>query len=238
MRVILRRERRRRNIMDFQGHALPLPHNALVERSELLNHTVRYCDYRILVTRDHYLALGVRHSPMPLCLCRIYDDIDVALNAICHTLPMCLIVDLEGWNLPIVTLLDRLRHVQQRYPAMDIALITSVTDADSLQFLQTACHCRIIDKRLALLQARHALQFHGQTHAVLPRLFKAKEWSVLMLMSQGHSLCHIARLQIRPYHRVIYRVGCVLSLLRLSHRQQLLRLLQRVNAIPAYHHAG
>lgn len=238
MRVMLRRERRRRNTMDFQGHSLPLPHNALVERGDLLSHTARYCDYRILVTRDRYLASGIRHSPVPLCLCRIVDDIEDALNIVHQTQPLCLIVDLEGCGEPVIRLLDRLRALQERYPVMDIALITQETDPGSRLFLQAAFRCRIIDKRLALITAREALQLHAQPSPEPPRLFKTKEWSVLMLMSNGLSLCQIARQQLRPYHRVIYRVGCILALLRLSHRHQLLRLLQRINADPDRFHSG
>jgi fimbrial regulator len=243
MRVMLRRERRRRNIMDFQGHSLPLPHNALVERNDLLNHTARYTDYRILVTRDKYLAFGVRHSPVPLCLCRIYDDIDEALQVVHHILPLCLIIDLEGWSQPTLILLDRLRALQKKHPAMEIALITPDTDSRTRLFLQASCGCRIIDKRLALLQARSALQLNQELPknnlpVSVPRRFKSKEWSVLMLMSQGHSLCHIARMQLRPYHRIIYRVGCVLSLLKLGHRQQLLRLIQRINGVHDHYQSG
>lgn len=243
MRVMLRRERRRRNVIDFQGHSLPLPHNALVERNDLLNHTARYTDYLILVTRDKYLAYGVRYSPVPLCLCRIYDDLDEALRVVHKILPLCLIVDLEGWPQPTLILLDQLRALQKKYPTMEIVLITPNTDDLTRLFLQASCGCRIIDKRLALLQARSALQFNDEAanHAAppdLPRRFKQKEWSVLMLMSQGHSLCNIARLQLRPYHRIIYRVGCVLTLLRLDHRQQLLRLIQRINGRHDHHLSG
>ncbi len=238
MRVMLRRERRRRNIMEFQGHSLPLPHNALVERNDLLNHTARYCEYHILVTRDRYLANGVRHSPVPLCLCRIFDDIDEALDVVRLTHPLGLIIDLEGQSLAVLTLLDRLRLLQQKSPALDIVLITPEVDPGAQQFLQLACHCRVLNKRLALLQARDALHLQSQDLPVQPRLFKAKEWSVLMLMSKGYTLCHIARLQVRPYHRIIYRVGCVLTLLRLNHRHQLLRLLQRVGSIRDTHHSG
>lgn len=224
--------------MDFQGVSLPLPHNALVERSDLLNHTSRYCDYRILATCDSYLASGIRHSPVPLCLCRIYDDIDEALTAVQQTLPLCLIIDLEGWQSPIIALLDRLRDLQLRHPTMDIAFITPETDRGTLLFLQSACRCRIIDKRLALVQARGVMQQQSHPPPEVSRLFKAKEWNILMLMSRGDSLSHIARLQSRPYHRIIYRVGCVLTLLRLSHRQQLLRVLQRVNTLHDRYHSG
>lgn len=238
MRVMLRRERRRRNIMDFQGHSRPLPHNALVERNDLLNHTARYADYRVLVTRDNYLAFGVRHSPIPLSLCRIYNDFDEALHVVHKTLPLCFIVDLEGWPQPTLILLDRLRELQKKYQTMEIALITPDTHSRTRQFLQASCGCRIIDKRLALMQIRSALQLNSDTPDSLARGFKTKEWSVLMLMAQGHSLCHIARLQLRPYHRIIYRVGCILSLLELEHRQQLLRLLQRINETHDSHHPG
>lgn len=238
MRVMLRRERRRRNIMEFQGHSLPLPHNALVERSDLLNHTARYYEYHILVTRDRYLATGVRHSPFPLCLCRIFDDIDEALDVVRLTHPLGLIIDLEGHSLAVITLLDRLRLLRQSYPALDIVLLTPEVDPGAQLFLQAACHCRVLDKRLALFQAREALHFQNQNQPLLPRLFKGKEWSVLMMMSEGYTLCHIARLQVRPYHRIIYRVGCVLTLLRLNHRHQLLRLLQRIGAIRDAYNSG
>lgn len=238
MRVMLRRERRRRNIIEFQGYSLSLPHNALVERGVLLNHTAHYSDHRILVTRDSYLASGIRHSPAPLCLCRIYADIDEALAAVQQIQPLYLIIDLEGWEMPVLALLDSLRNLQHRYQAVEMVLMTPELDPVTQQFLQSALRCRLIEKRLALPLAREALQRIVDTLPAHARLFKTKEWSVLMLMAQGHSLSHISRLQIRPYHRIVYRVGCILSLLQLSHRQQLLRVLQRVSALRDRHHSG
>ncbi|MGU3413289.1 hypothetical protein ACLBW2_01700 [Enterobacteriaceae bacterium C23F] len=238
MRIILRRERRRRNVMALQGHSLPLPHNALVERGALRHHTARYSDRRILVTRDRYLASGIRYSPVPLCLCRIYEDINEALANIHQTQPLSLIVDLEDCQQPVMSLLDRLRDVQRRYPGLDIVLMTAEVDPLSSPFLQRICRCRIVDKHIALLQTRDALLAQSPTPALPHRLFKTKEWSVLVLMAKGLSLSHVARQQIRPYHRIIYRVGCILTLLGLSHRQQLLRVLQRVSALGESHRSG
>lgn len=237
MRVMLRRERRRRNIMEFQGYSLPLPHNALVERGALLNHTTRYSDHRILVTRDSFLASGVRHSPLPLCQCRIYAGVDEALTAVQHIQPLCLIVDLEDCEMPVLALLDSLRNLHRRHPEMEIVLLTTERDPLTQPFLQSALCCLVIEKQLALPLAREVLQQQGDAAPAQTRLFKAKEWSVLMMMAQGHSLSHIAKLQIRPYHRIIYRVGCILSLLRLNHRQQLLRVLQRITALHDRHHS-
>lgn len=69
MRVVLRRERRRRNITDIRGCRLPLPHYALIDRVDLLAQPVasRAASLNstlILVTHDSYLANGIRHSPL------------------------------------------------------------------------------------------------------------------------------------------------------------------------------
>ncbi|SNY62325.1 hypothetical protein [Enterobacter sp. CC120223-11] len=238
MRIILRRERRRRNVMALQGRSLPLPHNTLVEHGALRHHTARYSDRRILVTRDRYLASGIRHSPIPLCLCRIYEDINEALATVNQTQPLCLIVDLEDCQQPVMSLLDQLRDVQHRNPELDIVLMASETDPVSYSFLQRVCRCRIVDKQIALPGTRDVLLAPSLTPLLPQRLFKAKEWSVLLLMAKGHSLSHVARLQIRPYHRIIYRVGCIMTLLGLGHRQQLLRVLQRVSALRDRYHSG
>lgn len=237
MRIIQRRERRRRNVMALQGLSLPLPHNTLVEHGALRHHTARYGDRRILVTRDRYLASGIRHSPVPLSLCRIYDDINDALETLQQTQPLCLIVDLEDCQQPVISLLDQLRDVQRRYPELGMVLMTSETDPVSYPFLQRVCRCRIVDKHMALPMTREALLAQSLTPLLPQRLFKAKEWSVLLLMAKGHSLSHVARLQIRPYHRIIYRVGCILNLLGLGHRQHLLRVLQRVSALGDRYHS-
>ena len=235
MRILLRRERRRRNIISFQGHALPLPHNTLVERHELLSHPTRYPENRMLVTRNYFLASGVRNSPLPLCHCTVYDDFDEAIQRARVQRPLSLVVDLEGWSMPTLLLLDKLRELRKKYPTLEIALLTTHHDPLFQRFLYAACACRLIDKKLTLQVMRHELQLYS---AVLPaglRKFRPREWSILVLMSQGHAFCDIARLQNRPYHRVIYRVGCVLSLLDLEHRHQLLRLLQRINSVSESH---
>jgi len=237
MRVLLRRERRRRNIISFQGHALPLPHNTLVDRHELFSHPTRYPENRMLVTRNHFLASGVRHSPLPLSHCSVYDDIEVALESALARRPLSLIIDLEGWSTPVLVLLDQLRELRQKYPTLEIALLTGTQDSLLQHFLRTACDCRLIDKSLTLQLMRQQLQLHHPERPIRLRKFKAREWSVLLLMSQGLAFCDIARLQNRPYHRIIYRAGCVLSLLQLEHRHQLLRLLQRINSLSAAHHS-
>lgn len=233
MRVLLRRERRRRNVMDYQGNALPLPHSTLVDKLDLLRHPTRSAGLRVLVTRNHFLATGIRHSPLPLCHTTIYDDLSEALHHVRQSPPLSLIIDLEGWSVATLPLLNQLRELHQTYPALDIALIAAETETAARLFLQSACSCRFIDRRLALKTIRNELQLQGQRFTFPPRGFKAREWSVLILMAQGRSLSEIARLQERPYHRVVYRMGCVLTLLGLGHRHQLLRLLQKINGIGA-----
>lgn len=230
MSIVMRRERRRRNLTPAQSQARPLPHFALIERLDLLSYHGRSNENRILVTCDHFLAQGVRHSPAPLCYCAIYPELSEALNAVRGVQPTCLIVDIEGWPTPTLLILNQLLELQKRHPALEIALLTQEKTFAYRRFLQAACLCRLIDKHLELKQLRDALQFSRRPHPSAPRLFKAREWSILQLMAQGLSLCEIARYQQRPYHRITYRVNCIINLLHLEKRQQLLSLLQKISA--------
>lgn len=232
MSIILRRERRRRNFTSIQSHARSLPHFALVERHDLLSHHGRANENRILVTCDYFLALGIHHSPAPLCYCAIYDNLDEALNAVCGTQSLNLIIDIEGWPIPTLVILNHLLELHKRHPSLEISLITPEKNFSYRRFLQAACLCRLIDKHLELKQLRDALQYRRLPLPAPHRLFKSKEWSVLLLMARGLSLCEIAHHQQRPYHRITYRVNCIISLLRLEKRQQLLNLLQKISAIP------
>lgn len=235
MSIMLRRERRRRNLTPLQSHARPLPHFALVERHDLLSHHGRANENRILVTCDYFLALGIHHSPPPLCYCTIYNNLDEALNVVRGTQPLNLIIDIEGWPVPTLDILNHLLDLHKRHPGLEISLITPEKAFSYRRFLQAACLCRLIDKHLELKQLRDALQYRRLPLPASHRLFKTREWSVLMLMARGLSLCEIARHQQRPYHRITYRVNCIIALLRLEKRQQLLSLLQKISATPPGH---
>ncbi|MGT8854957.1 fimbria biosynthesis regulator FimY, partial [Salmonella enterica subsp. enterica serovar Paratyphi A] len=65
-----------------------------------------------------------------------------------------------------------------------------------------------------------------------PRLsesFSRTDWLMIETLAQGASLKEIARQQSVPYHRVVYRLKQLITLLNLPHRQSFLRLIQQLN---------
>ena len=59
--------------------------------------------------------------------------------------------------------------------------------------------------------------------------FSRNEWPILQELSRGKTLRQIALMQNRPYSRIIYRLSCILLKLGLSHRQELLHLLNNLS---------
>jgi fimbrial protein FimY len=58
--------------------------------------------------------------------------------------------------------------------------------------------------------------------------FSRNEWPILQELSRGKTLRQIALMQNRPYSRIIYRLSILLKL-GLSHRQELLHLLNNLS---------
>ena len=228
MRAVLRRERRRRNLRASQSNPLPLPHHALVEHSDLLEPYTSTHEIRAVITGDRFLAEGFRHSPVPICLYSIFTDPDDALLALAQGDFNSVIVDMDKLTLPVITLLERLRALRMQRPEIHIALMMTDTDFAVLDFLRASCSVCIINKHLPLKEAWTKMQLSNPPP---PReaIFSHKEWKILLLMAQGYSLRLIAQSQHQPYHRIIYRIGRILTRLGLQRRQQLIQLLQRIN---------
>ncbi len=62
--------------------------------------------------------------------------------------------------------------------------------------------------------------------------FSRNEWPILQELARGRTLRQIALLHNRPYSRIIYRLSCILLKLGLSHRQELLHLLNNLSDCP------
>ncbi|MBV8042066.1 hypothetical protein [Pluralibacter sp.] len=225
-----RRERRRRNIAEEQGYQLPLPHFALIESADLFNPAAGLTKHTadpVLVTHDRYLIYGMRHSAAPLSLCRIYDTLADAFANVKHTAPVSLIVDPEGLAQPLLTTLDLIRQQQKYTPGLVVTLLLSTSQQDVQHFVKSACRC-IIFRRHAVIDAIRQTPTASDTPTARGD-FNAREWGILLQLAQGRTLREIAREQQRPYHRIIYRLSCILTRLKYNQRQQLLRLLQQVN---------
>lgn len=229
MRSVLRRERRRRNLLARQNNPPPLPQNALLEHRDLPEPGVSESELRVVVTGDRFLAEGIVQSPAPLCYYLIYYDPDEAFSALQERATVGAIIDLDGWDVPTIALLDKVRTFRQRRPELKIAFLTSDDECALLSFVQASCRAVVISKRQRLCAMRGMLQ-----SALIPpvpqgRVFTRKQWKILLLLAEGYSLRAIALEQQLPYHRITYRTGRILALLRLHCRQQLLRLLQRMS---------
>ncbi|HFE6686877.1 TPA: fimbria biosynthesis regulator FimY, partial [Salmonella enterica subsp. enterica serovar Newport] len=95
------------------------------------------------------------------------------------------------------------------------------------QFIRMAGRFFVLSRRQNLASVREAL-----LSAAEPRLsesFSRTDWLMIETLVQGASLKEIARQQSVPYHRVVYRLKQLITLLNLPHRQSFLRLLQQLN---------
>ncbi|SUG48974.1 fimbriae Y protein [Salmonella enterica subsp. arizonae] len=69
----------------------------------------------------------------------------------------------------------------------------------------------------------------GSTVPLLSESFSRTDWLMIENLAQGASLKEIARQQRIHYHRVVYRLNQLITLLNLPHRQSFLRLIQQLN---------
>ncbi|MFW0765990.1 helix-turn-helix transcriptional regulator [Trabulsiella odontotermitis] len=239
MRVVLRRERRRRNVTPVGGSRLPLPHYALVDRLDLLanpatNQVASLGDRLLLVTQDNYLATGIRYCPPSLACSTIFPCLEDALDARQKWGSSHIIIDLNGSTTSVLDTLHQLHLISQQQPELAVDLLTEVDDREIVHFIEASCLCRIIDRRITLSGVQQALAFPRVVFNNPRTRFSRQEWQIIRLMAHGMTLRNIATQQNRPYHRIIYRLTRILALLKLPKRQQFIRLLQRLsgNAFP------
>ncbi|KFB98083.1 transcriptional regulator of fimbriae expression [Trabulsiella guamensis ATCC 49490] len=234
MRVVLRRDRRRRNVNLMCGSRLPLPHYALVDRVDLVTQPVviraaSLTERLILVTHDNYLANGIRHSPPPLTSSAIFPCLREAMHARQRSDSARVIIDLNGCTLPVFDVLHQLHLISRQKPGLAFDLLTETDDPEIVRFIEASCLCRIIDRRFTLSGIQRALAFPRVIFNNPRDRFISQEWEIIRLMAQGLTLRNIAAQQQRPYHRIIYRLARILALLKIKKRQQFIRLLQRIS---------
>lgn len=229
MRVVLRRERRRRNLRALQSNPPPFPQNVLIWHSDLPEPGARTPELRVVVTGDRFLAQGIAQSPAPLCYYPIYGDPEEAFLALEEGNSSGAIIDLEGWAIPVIDLLDRVRTLRLRRPDLQLAFLASEEASDMETFVQAACSAIVINKRQKIRKIVGLMQSTFTRAETQERVLSQKQWKILLLMAQGFSLRAIARQLQLPYHRIIYSMGRIQTLLKLNCRQQLIRLLLKLS---------
>ncbi|EAM2676640.1 fimbriae biosynthesis regulator FimY [Salmonella enterica] len=233
MRSVPRRERHRRlrNAKDCacRYHSLT---PQIFDRLELLDQQLNYAlpvgiISQAIITTDNYLGYSLSHylfSGKRTAAFRSLDDISLWIEK--GSLRQ-LIVDMETLPVSCIEALNQLRALSWQQSDIQIYLLVSDKTAAITQFIRMAGRFFVLSRRQNLASVREAL-----LSAAEPRLsesFSRTDWLMIETLAQGASLKEIARQQSVSYHRVVYRLKQLITLLNLPHRQSFLRLIQQLN---------
>ncbi|EKK4139618.1 fimbria biosynthesis regulator FimY [Salmonella enterica] len=233
MRSVPRRERHRRlrNAKDCAcRYHSPTP--LIFDRLELLDQQLNYAlpvgiISQAIITTDNYLGYSLSHylfSGKRTAAFRSLDDISLWIEK--GSLRQ-LIVDMETLPVSCIEALNQLRALSWQQSDIQIYLLVSDKTAAITQFIRMAGRFFVLSRRQNLASVREAL-----LSAAEPRLsesFSRTDWLMIETLAQGASLKEIARQQSVSYHRVVYRLKQLITLLNLPHRQSFLRLIQQLN---------
>lgn len=233
MRSVPRRERHRRlrNAKDCTcRYHSPTPQ--IFDRLELLDQQLNYAlpvgiISQAIITTDNYLGYSLSHylfSGKRTAAFRSLDDISLWIEK--GSLRQ-LIVDMEALPVSCIEALNQLRALSWQQSDIQIYLLVSDKTPAITQFIRMAGRFFVLSRQQNLASVREAL-----LSAAKPRLsesFSRTDWLMIETLAQGASLKEIARQQSVPYHRVVYRLKQLITLLNLPHRQSFLRLIQQLN---------
>ncbi|HCM1862594.1 TPA: fimbria biosynthesis regulator FimY [Salmonella enterica subsp. houtenae serovar 43:z4,z32:-] len=233
MRSVSRRERHRRlrNAKDCAcRYHSPTPQ--IFDSLELLNQQLNYAlpigiISQEIITTDNYLGYSLSRylfSGKRTAAFRSLDDISLWLEE--GSLRQ-LIVDMEALPIPCIEALNQLRAFSRKRSDIQIYLLVSDKVPAIAQFIRMAGRFFVLSRRQNLASLRKTLL--SGAGPLLSESFSRTDWLMIETLAQGASLKEIARQQSVPYHRVVYRLNQLITLLNLPHRQSFLRLLQQLN---------
>lgn len=234
MRMTVRRYRRRRKGSDSLGlsHSRSSPpfFDRLVHLSQSINQTRRPdAPFMILFTHDQFLHVGIQRGPGPMKHCCGYDTLESACAAL-ETWPSArLVVDIESRTMPLLEMLDMLRRITLYPPFIAVSLLVRADDYDTRLLCKTSGPFTVLERQTSALALQQMLATTVPPVHNRSIYFSREEWITLHYLSQGESLRSIAFFRQRPYSRIVYRLGRILSKLGLHHRQELLHLLHRIS---------
>jgi fimbrial protein FimY len=182
----------------------------------------------LLVTEDHFLRTGFLNGQFPLSSCCDYATLDDALVAQTQWPSARLVVDIESRSTGLLEKLDQLRRHSLFPPFLTPWLLVRADNYDTRLFCKAAGPFHVLERQLnaaAPAQPAGCPPPQGSDKD----WFSRNEWPILQELSRGKTLRQIALMQNRPYSRIIYRLSCILVKLGLSHRQELLHLLNNLS---------
>ncbi len=237
MRMMVRRNRRRRAGSDSPGFTLspsPLP---FFDRLEFLSqaiHQTRKTDapFIILVTQDNFLRAGFLHGHSPLSNCCDYLTLEAAFSALHHWPSARLVVDIDSRTTTLLEMLEPLRRYSLYPPFYTPHLLIRADDYDTRLFCKAAGPFQVLERQLTSRALHQLLLETSHPPGLRKAWFSRTEWLVLQELSRGLSLRQIALLHNSPYSRIVYRLRTILSRLGLDHRHDLLHLLNNLSDSP------
>jgi len=234
MRMTVRRYRRRRTGSDSLGFTHSPFAPPFFDRLEFLSQSINQtrktdAPFIILVTEDNFLRSGLLNGQSPLSNCSDYSTLKSALNALNHWPLARLVVDIDCRASRLIDMLDQLRRQSLYPPYLKPHLLVRADDYDTRLFCRASGPFNVLERQLTAPALQQSLLDPTHPPGSDKEWFSRSEWPVLQDLSRGHSLKQIALRHNRPYTRIIYRLSCILAKLGLSHRQELLHLLNNLS---------
>ncbi|MEB6620730.1 helix-turn-helix transcriptional regulator [Enterobacter roggenkampii] len=234
MRMTVRRYRRRRTGSDALGFTRSPFAPPFFDRLEFLSQSIsqpRKTDapFILLVTEDHFLRTGFLNGQFPLSSCCDFTTLDDALVAQTQWPSARLVVDIESRSTGLLEKLDQLRRHSLFPPFLTPWLLVRADNYDTRLFCKAAGPFHVLERQLNAAALQHSLLDARPPQGSDKDWFNRNEWPILQELSRGKTLRQIALMQNRPYSRIIYRLSCILVKLGLSHRQELLHLLNNLS---------
>jgi len=232
--MTVRRYRRRRTGSDTLGFTYSPFAPPFFDRLEFLSQSINLsrktdAPFIILVTEDNFLRTGFLHGQFPLNCCCDYATLEDAFGALSQWPSARLVVDIESPATPLIERLDQLRRHSLYPPFLVPHLLISADDYDTRLFCKASGPFHVLERQLTAATLQQSLLEVKSAPFLAKEWFTRTEWPILQALSQGKTLRQIALIQNRPYSRIIYRLSGILSKLGLTHRQELLHLINNIS---------
>lgn len=138
-------------------------------------------------------------------------------------------MDIESRSTGLIDQLDQLRRHSLYPPFLTPWLLIRADNYDARLFCKAAGPFHVLERQMNAAGLQHSLMEPRPLQGSDRDWFSRNEWPILQELARGKTLRQIALLQNRPYSRIIYRLSCILMKLGLSHRQELLHLLNNLS---------
>lgn len=233
MRSAKRRERQRRLRITHSAwqynHCLPQVFDRLEYLAQKLDYSIPDGTIsQVIITADYYFSYTLNRYLFSGTRTAIFQTLESALSCLQESEISQLVVDMQGLFTSCFDTLACLRLLTKQRNNIQIFILLSRHDEDLSEFITMAGPFHVLTRRQRLPELRHAL-LSAELPPIHSGYISQADWEMVSLLLQGQSLKKVALIQAQPYHRVIYRLNQLITLLQLPNRQRFLHLIHRLN---------